>query len=67
MVTIFLAVLYMCIYVSIGYICADVHRGVRASGDGILSAVNHPTWVVEPKVKPSGSTGGGELSRTSTH
>lgn len=26
MTTVFLVVLYMCIYVSIGYMCADVHR-----------------------------------------
>lgn len=29
MVTIFLVVLYMCIYVSIGYMCADVHRSQK--------------------------------------
>lgn len=51
MVTVFLVVLYMCIYVSIGYMCADVHRrqrGVRASGDGVLSVVKHPTRWWEP-------------------
>lgn len=42
--------------------CTEARRGVRASGDGILSVVNHPTWVVGTKLKSSGRTGSGELS-----
>lgn len=61
MVTIFLVVLYMCIYVSICYMCADVHRSQKRC-QGLWRWHSPPNMGGGNQTPNSGRTGSGELS-----